>query len=120
MNNFTEKLNAGRLYYVKKKNGDVCIRQAHLYSCLRTEKAMPFVDFDDNYIEKVIAPVPSYEELQALKKENENYCERNKILIVEKSRLREWLEFIATMQWGELKDCQKYTRQALDGSEAPK
>lgn len=35
----------------------------------------------------------------------------------ENKRLKKWLEFIATMQWGELKDCQKYARQALDGSE---
>lgn len=70
MNDLTEKLNAGRLYYVKKKNGKIVIRQAHLYSCLRTENATPYVDFDDNDIEKVLAPVPSYNEVQALKEEN--------------------------------------------------
>lgn len=70
MTNFTDKLNAGRLYYVKRKNGEIVIRQAHLYSCLRTENAMPFVDFDDNDIEKVMAAVPSYNEVQALKEEN--------------------------------------------------
>lgn len=51
-----DKLDAERLYYVKKKNGDVCIRQSH------------FVDFDDNDIEEVLATVPSYQELQDLKK----------------------------------------------------
>lgn len=35
----------------------------------------------------------------------------------ENKRLKGWLEFIATMQWGELKDCKNYARQALDGSE---
>ena len=64
MTDLTEKLNAGRLYYVKKKNGKIVIRQAHLYSCLITEKATPYVDFDDNDIEKVMAAVPSFEEWQ--------------------------------------------------------
>ena len=68
MTDFTEKLKAGELYYVKKKNGKIVIRQAHLYSCLRTENSMPIVDFEDNDTEKVIAPVPSYEEYQRLKK----------------------------------------------------
>ena len=67
MTDLTDKLNAGRLYYVKKKNGKIVIRQAHLYSALKTEKAIPFVDFDDNDIEKVLAPVPSYDELQDMK-----------------------------------------------------
>lgn len=66
MSDLTEQLKAGELYYVKKKNGEIVIRQAHLYSCLRTENATPFVDFDDNDIEKVLAPVPSYDELQSL------------------------------------------------------
>lgn len=56
----TDKLDAERLYYVKKKNGDVCTRQSHLFSTLKTEKAVPFVDFDDNDIEEVLAPVPEY------------------------------------------------------------
>lgn len=47
MTGYTEKLKAGELYYVKKKNGKIVIRQAHLYSCLRTENSMPFVDFED-------------------------------------------------------------------------
>ena len=67
MTDLTKKLKAGELYYVKKKNGKIVIRQAHLYSCLRTENSMPFVDFEDNDIEKVIAPVPSYDEWQQLK-----------------------------------------------------
>ena len=71
MTELTEKLRAGELYYVKKKNGEIVIRQAHLYSCLRTENAMPFVDFEDNDVEKVIAPVPSYDEWQA----SENYID---------------------------------------------
>lgn len=53
-------LTADKLYYVKKKNGDVCIRQAHLFSTLKTEKAMSFVDFDDDDILAVLAPVPTY------------------------------------------------------------
>lgn len=84
MTDLTEKLNAGRLYYVKKKNGKIVIRQAHLYSCLRTENATPYVDFDDNDIEKVLAPVPSYNEVQALKEENARL----------KGLLREFKEFI--------------------------
>ena len=37
MNDLTEKLKAGELYYVKKKNGKIVIRQAYFYSCLRKE-----------------------------------------------------------------------------------
>lgn len=59
-------LTADKLYYVKKKNGDVCIRQARLFSTLKTEKAMPFVDFDDDDILEVLEPVPSYIEFQEL------------------------------------------------------
>lgn len=55
-------LTADKLYYVKKKNGDVCIRQAHLFSTLKTEKAMSFVDFDDDDILAVLAPVPAYDQ----------------------------------------------------------
>ena len=65
MKDLTEKLKAGELYYVKKKNGKIVIRQAHLYSCLRTENSMPFVYFEDNDIEEVLAPVQSYEEWQS-------------------------------------------------------
>lgn len=67
MIDLTEKLKAGELYYVKKKNGKIVIRQSHLYSCLRTENSMPFVDFEDNDIDKVLASVPSYKEYQRLK-----------------------------------------------------
>lgn len=63
----TDKLDAERLYYVKKKNGDVCIRQSHLFSTLKTEKAVPFVDFDDDDIEEVLAPVPTWVEYKKLK-----------------------------------------------------
>ena len=55
---------------------------------------------------KPIDTKPYSDELQALKEEN--------------ARLKKWLEFIATMQWGELKDCKNYAKQALDGSEALK
>lgn len=58
----TDKLDAERLYYVKKKNGDICTRQSHLFSTLKTEKAIPFVDFEDNDIEEVLAPVPEYDQ----------------------------------------------------------
>lgn len=54
---------------------------------------------------KPIDTVPYSEELKALKEEN--------------ARLKGWLEFIATMQWGELKDCKNYAKQALNGSEVP-
>ena len=47
MTYLTEKLKAGGLYYVKKKNGKIVIRQSHLYSCLRTENAIPFDDCED-------------------------------------------------------------------------
>lgn len=63
----TDKLDADRLYYVKKKNGKIVIRQAHLFSTLKTEKAVPFVDFNDDDIEKVLAPVPTWEEYKKLK-----------------------------------------------------
>lgn len=42
---------------------------------------------------------------------------KNVELEKENKRLKGWLEFIATMQWGELKDCQKYARQALSGAD---
>lgn len=38
----------------------------------------------------------------------------------ENERLKGWLEFIATMQWGDLKDCKNYAKQALNGSEVLK
>lgn len=38
----------------------------------------------------------------------------------ENARLKEWLEFIATMQWGELKDCKNYAKRALNGDEVLK
>lgn len=90
-----DKLDAERLYYVKKKNGDVCTRQSHLFSTLKTEKAVPFIDFDDDDIEKVLAPVPSYEELQALKEENTRLKERDKIY----SELAENLLCIEEEKW---------------------
>lgn len=62
-----DKLDAERLYYVKKKNGDICTRQSHLYSTLKTEKAVPFVDFDDDDIEEILAPVPTWKEYKKLK-----------------------------------------------------
>lgn len=71
----TDKLDAERLYYVKKKNGDVCTRQSHLFSTLKTEKAVPFVDFDDNDIEEVLAPVPNYQEARELKAQLAEYKE---------------------------------------------
>lgn len=43
-----------------------------------------------------------------------------KVLQSENARLKCWLEFIATMQWGELKDCKNYAKQALNGSEVRK
>lgn len=66
-NDLADGLSAGRFYYVRKKKGKIVIRQAHLFSTLKTEKAIPFVDFDDNDIEEVLAPVPSYDELQDMK-----------------------------------------------------
>lgn len=94
MDELRKKLNAGSLYYVKKKNGKIVIRQAHFYSCLKTEKAMPFVDFEDNDIDEVIAPVPTYEELQELKAQQAEYkeyccCQKNEALLLENARLKE-------------------------------
>lgn len=66
-----DDLTADKLYYVKKKNGDVCIRQAHLFSTLKTEKAMSFVDFDDDDILAVLAPVPTYDQFSQLVKKVE-------------------------------------------------
>lgn len=74
-NDLADELSAGRFYYVRKKKGKIVIRQAHLYSCLKTEKAIPFVDFDDNDIEKVIAPVPNYEEVKEFVEEGEKLKE---------------------------------------------
>lgn len=74
-NDLADGLSAGRFYYVRKKKGKIVIRQAHLYSCLKTEKAIPFVDFDDNDIEKVLAPVPNYEEVKEFVEEDEKLKE---------------------------------------------
>lgn len=92
MTELTEQLRAGELYYVKKKNGEIVIRQAHLYSCLRTEKAMPFVDFEDNDVEKVIAPVPSYDEYLESESHCAVYSEVNKSLKKENAQLKELLK----------------------------
>lgn len=73
MSDLTDKLDAERLYYVKKKNSDVCIRQSHLFSTLKTEKVIPFVDFDDDDIEEVLAPVPSYDEYKAMQEELDEF-----------------------------------------------
>lgn len=59
------KLEPEKLYYVKKQNGEICIRKTYLYSSIKTERYVLFVDFDDEDIIEVISPVPSYEELQA-------------------------------------------------------
>lgn len=53
---------------------------------------------------------------QEIKFLNHKISELNK----ENARLKKWLEFIATMQWGELKDCKNYAKQALNGSEVLK
>lgn len=95
MTELTDKLNAGRLYYVKKKNGKIVIRQAHLYSCLITEKDTPYVDFDDNDIEKVLAPVPSYNEVKILEADRLAKNEGEEIvseLKQENARLKELLK----------------------------
>lgn len=77
-------LTADKLYYVKKKNGDVCMRQAHLFSTLKTENAMLFVDFDDDDILAVLAPVPTYDQFPRLVKKVEKLekqlKEANKII----------------------------------------
>lgn len=77
-------LTANKLYYVKKKNGDVCIRQAHLFSTLKTEKALSFVDFDDDDILAVLAPVPAYDQFveltEKVEKLEKQRKEANKIL----------------------------------------
>lgn len=96
-NDLADGLSAGRFYYVRKKKGKIVIRQTYLYSCLTTEKAIPFVDFDDNDIEKVLAPVPSYDELQSLKAqlaEHKEYCccAKNEVLVLENANLKELLE----------------------------
>lgn len=69
------KLEPEKLYYVKKQNGEICIRKTYLYSSIKTERYVLFVDFDDQDIIEVISPVPSYDELQALKEENANLKE---------------------------------------------
>lgn len=62
----TEKLEAGRSYYVRYSNGSIEIDTAYEWIDKRGEH---FIDFceDNNGKEKALAPVPSYEELQELK-----------------------------------------------------
>lgn len=69
MTNLTEKWEAGELeegwYYILNKNNTVRIEEANVWIG-RYDK--PFVGFDDDSgIKEVLAPIPSYEELQELK-----------------------------------------------------
>lgn len=178
------------IYYLKLKTGGVVIDEYPeiIYDAYGEFERYGFKDSHIDNIDEVLAPVPSYEELQELKKENARIkeqlddlrqknaelniqiaehvkkclcCEnfnftreiqflnhkiselreanqrtdvvshlRGKSLINERERtaelenenkrLKGWLEFIATMQWGELKDCKNYAKQALNGSEVMK
>lgn len=95
----TDKLDAERLYYVKKKNGDVCIRQSHLFSTLKTEKAVPFVDFDDNDIEEVLAPVPEYDQWDRCLKLLTLFTKDNKALKASlERRNRKWGKLVKAIQ----------------------
>lgn len=69
MTDLTEKLEAGRSYYVRYPNGSIEIDTAYEWIGKRGEH---FIDFDEDNSgdEQALAPVPSYEELQELKEEN--------------------------------------------------
>ena len=109
MTDLTEQLRAGELYYVKKKNGEIVRRQAHLYSCLRTENAIPFVDFEDNDIEKVLAPVPSYDEWQA----SYNCMLENEVLRLKNAQLKELLKECVEYVKKDYGDYLTYTQSAI-------
>ena len=111
MNDLTEKwksgeLEKGKIYWCKVENEGILLcylwLQDNKFTCLQGYQNK-YV-FNDTILE-VLARC-DYEELQSLKEEN--------------ARLKKWLEFIATMQWGELKDCKNYAKQALNGSEVMK
>lgn len=71
MTDLTEKWKAGELeegwYYVRTGNGKIGIT---LYWQDKSIDDEFFSDYDNNDVIDIIAPVPSYEELQALKEEN--------------------------------------------------
>lgn len=95
----TDKLDAEKLYYVKKKNGDVCIRQSHLFSTLKTEKAVPFVDFDDDNIEEVLAPVPEYKQWDGCLKLLTVFTKDNKALKASlEMRNRKWGKLVKAIR----------------------
>lgn len=77
MNDLTEKWKAGELeegwYYIKYEDNHVGIA----FACGGLGRdEYPFVGFEfEDDIEEVLAPVPSYDELQALKEENANLKE---------------------------------------------
>lgn len=66
MTDLTEKWKAGKLrqgaYYIKIV--DV------VFIDFFNAKTLKFIRFKEKYIDEVLAPVPTYEELQALKEEN--------------------------------------------------
>ncbi len=99
MTDLTDKWKNGELkwhksYYCKNKKGDVCIAifmdDGNLYS----KELGGTLDF--KYWE-VLAPVPSFKELQSLKAqlaEHKEYCccAKNEVLVLENARLKELLE----------------------------
>lgn len=98
MTDLTEKWKAGELetgaYYVKDERSKVYIDEYDdEYSCgyyLRT-------CFSSDSVSEVLAPVPSYKELQALKAqltEHREYCccAKNEVLVLENANLKELLE----------------------------
>lgn len=83
MTNLTEKWKAGELeegwYYIKYEDNHVGIA----FACEGLGRdEYPFVGFEfEDDIEEVLAPVPSYEELQALK--DRVNCQKNRIACLE-------------------------------------
>ena len=99
MTDLTEKWKAGELeegwYYIKYEGNEVGIAFAcewigrYEYPCVGFE-------FEDD-IEEVLAPVPSFKELQSLKAqlaEHKEYCccAKNEVLVLENARLKELMK----------------------------
>lgn len=88
MTDLTEKWKAGELedgwYYVQYQDNIIDIKFAHHHCWGRCANVdIVTVYFDKNHeVKKVLAPVPSYEELQAIKEENARLKEILKYCVV--------------------------------------
>lgn len=72
MSDLTEKLKAGCSYYVEYLNGDIDVATAYRFVNIADK---PFIGFEDeDCLKGVLAPVPSYEELQVLKSERDKFA----------------------------------------------